>query len=158
MMYVNSRGIIERMNNGQKEIVIQKRNKENEQISVFELPGGRIEEFESITDALIREVKEETGLKITSIVNVNRKIITTNHGSEVECLQPAFSFQTIDGPIDSLGYYFICEAEGELLIEGDGTKDIQWINKSYLEMKINNGTLDFNGMDYAALKYYFELN
>ncbi|WP_235441385.1 NUDIX domain-containing protein [Paenibacillus sp. IHB B 3415] len=33
----------------------------------FELPGGRIEPFESLIQALIREVKEETGLDVYEI-------------------------------------------------------------------------------------------
>ena len=53
MIHVNVRGIVLRENNNQKEIVVQLRKKTGE-TECFELPGGRIEEYESVTEALRR--------------------------------------------------------------------------------------------------------
>jgi len=50
MFYVNARAIIERHTDEHVEIVIQNRIKPNEPITI-ELPGGRIEPFESLTQA-----------------------------------------------------------------------------------------------------------
>jgi 8-oxo-dGTP diphosphatase len=36
---------------------------------IFELPSGKVEPGEGLDDALIREVKEETGLDVTAIVD-----------------------------------------------------------------------------------------
>lgn len=103
------------------------RVKPNEPITI-ELPGGRIERFESLTEALRREVKEETGLDVIEIEGEQLRIVTEGQLFDVECLKPFAAFQTIKGPVDSLGYYFRCKAEGELLTLGDQTPGIRWIN------------------------------
>lgn len=75
MFYVNSRAIIEREKGNTTEIVIQTRNKPPETLR-YELPGGRIEPYESLAAALTREEKEETGLDIISIEGMDSKIDT----------------------------------------------------------------------------------
>jgi 8-oxo-dGTP diphosphatase len=66
MFLVNSRAIIERTRNETIEIVVQTRNKQDGPQRI-ELPGGRIDQYESLVKALIREVKEETGLDVVEI-------------------------------------------------------------------------------------------
>lgn len=114
MFYVNSRAIIERIHNEAIEVVIQRRTK-TDSVFQFELPGGRIELFESLVQALVREVKEETGLTIYEIEGMETRIDTTgiNPEFEVECIRPFAAYQTTKGPIDSVGYYFRCKASGE---------------------------------------------
>ena len=45
--------------------------------NIWDLPKGKIEDNESITDAALREVKEECGLK--GIIEISHKIIVTHH-------------------------------------------------------------------------------
>ena len=45
--------------------------------NIWDLPKGKIEDNESITDAALREVKEECGLK--GILEISHKIIVTHH-------------------------------------------------------------------------------
>lgn len=157
MFFVNSRAIIERNYNNERQIVIQTRKKPNEPSSI-ELPGGRIEPYESLLEALRREVKEETGLNITKIDGEKTKIDTIgiNPNFEVECVRPYCAYQTIKGSIDSVGYYFKCEAEGELLISGDGTKDIRWISIYELNELMNSNPLQFSSVDRAGIMYYLK--
>ncbi|WP_261796061.1 NUDIX hydrolase [Numidum massiliense] len=54
--------------------------------------------------ALHREVFEETGLKVTEILHeTNRHVYTYNH-TAIEGLTPFFVYQTMEGPVDSIGF------------------------------------------------------
>ncbi|WP_240343203.1 NUDIX hydrolase [Paenibacillus sp. ALJ109b] len=155
MFYVNSRAIIERINIEAIEVVIQRRTKADSSFQ-FELPGGRIEPFESLIQALIREVKEETGLDVYEIEGTETRIDTSgiNPEFEVECLRPFSAYQTINGPIDSVGYYFRCKASGDLLEAGDETIDIQWIDIKEMNKLFMENPLDFSDVDRAGIMYY----
>jgi len=153
MFYVNSRAIIERETGGQIEIVIQNRVKPNEPVSI-ELPGGRIEPYESLVQALRREVKEETGLDVYEVEGEELRIVTKGHSFEVECIRPFAAYQTVKGPVDSVGYYFRCKAKGELLKSGDETTDIRWIRTSELRDLMKNNPLLFSDIDRAGIQYY----
>src|SRR5690625_3350072 len=127
-MYVNVRAIVERNGPNGTEIVIQKRVKPNENNTPYELPGGRLEEFEPLLEGLKREVLEETGLYITKVFGDDTRIETNSADSNVEAMKPFAVYQTINGPVDSLGFYFRCQASGNLVREGDDTEDIKWIS------------------------------
>jgi 8-oxo-dGTP pyrophosphatase MutT (NUDIX family) len=149
-IFVNSRAIIERIVDGQKEVVVQLRTTTP---YGWEFPGGRIEPYESFHSALRREVKEETGLEVTSIVGEYEHFEDSN----VECIKPFIVTQTLEGYCDSIGVHFICHVVGELLFEGDGTKNIKWINLDELYYLIKEE--NFTGIDrVAAIQYLKENN
>jgi 8-oxo-dGTP diphosphatase len=157
MFLVNSRAIIERTFNGSIEIVVQTRNKPGESQRI-ELPGGRIEHYESLVTALIREVKEETGLDVVGIEGENTRIDTVgmDPSFEVECIQPFGAYQTIKGPFDSVGVYFRCKVQGELLQSGDETKNPRWISVNELRHLISEDPLQFSSVDRAGVIFYLK--
>ncbi len=160
MFIVNARAVIEKMNNNEPEIVVQTRNKRGESAAI-ELPGGRIEPYESLTQALRREVKEETGLDITEIEGEETRIDTAgiNPDFEVECIRPFAVYQTVRGPIDSIGCYFRCRAEGELLEDGYETTNIRWVKASELQYLMHRDPLQFSNVDRAGIVFYLrEMN
>jgi len=155
MIFVNARAIIERNNNNKIEIVVQKRMKKGQEY--YELPGGQLNEYESLIDALKREVVEETGLKITKIINDEnvKNIKYTGKSFDVECLKPYAVYQTLRGPVDSMGVYFRCNAEGELLQAGDDTADIQWMDVDELKEFVQEEN-KFSDIDKSAVLFYIE--
>lgn len=156
MFYVNARAIVERKGSDDTEIVIQTRNKKNEES--LELPGGRLEEFESIFDGLRREVFEETGLTVIEVEGSHKRIDTRgiNPEFEVECLEPYCVYQTIKGPVDSMGMYFICKVEGNLLEAGDETTNIRWETVEEVYRLMIEDQKQFSDVDRAGLKYYLK--
>jgi len=154
MIYVNARAIIERNGKNGTEIVIQKRVKANEDTTPYELPGGRLEVFESFIDGLKREVYEETGLTITKIIGEETRIQTNDVHSNVEIMKPFAIYQTTSGPVDSLGAYFRCQATGNLANVGDDTEDIKWIPVNELYESLKNGLIDFSWVDKSGIMYY----
>ena len=132
MIHVNARGLLVREVENEKQLIIQLRKKEGEP-EVYELPGGRINEFERIVDGLKREIFEETGLKVKSIHGEQEAIITKGNSFTMECIKPFSAYQTIEGPVDSFGIHFICEVEGELLTTGDDTADIHWASRQEIQ-------------------------
>jgi len=91
-----------------------------------------------MTAALTREVYEETGLKITSIQGEDTQITTAGDQRtfSVQCIKPFATYQTLRGPVDSFGVYFICTAEGTLLDAGDDTKAPHWIGINDLKRRV----------------------
>lgn len=156
MIYVNVRAIIERNGLDGREILIQKRVKSNEKGRPYELPGGRIEKFESFVEGLKREVYEETGLYVTKILGGENRIETRQIDSNVEAMAPFAVYQTIEGPVDSLGAYFRCQAAGDLFEKGDQTEDIRWIRVDELDYLLENDLIDFSWVDMSGIMYYLQ--
>jgi 8-oxo-dGTP diphosphatase len=155
-VFVNARAIIERETTAGVEIVLQTRNKPAEGGKYLELPGGRIEEFESLIEGLKREVREETGLELIYIQGSNTKVDAQSQDTNVECLQPFAVYQTTKGPVDTMGVYFRCQATGELLAVGHETENIQWLPVQQIAAWLKDDPDHFSWVDRAGLLFYLK--
>ena len=151
MIYVNARAIILRGEFPNLEILIQERDRENEP-DYYELPGGQINEFEAIFEALRREVKEETGLDLIEVEKEDLEIKSTG-SFVVQAVKPFTLYQTLEGPIDSFGAHFKCRAHGALLANGDCTKNPKWVPWDVLKEMLKDEK-KYSPIDIVALKMF----
>lgn len=154
-MYVNARAIIERTGPEGVEILLQTRDKPGER-QQLELPGGQVEPYESLVDALRREVLEETGLTVDRIEGQDTRVVTVGEQATVECLRPLATYQTLEGPVDSMGVYFRCSASGRLMSQGDGSKAAQWVSPAQLRSWMDADIERFSWVDRAGLRFYLD--
>jgi len=151
--YVNARAIIEREGTGGTEVLMQRREKPG-QPRRLEFPGGQLEPYEGIVDALRREVHEETGLTVTALLDDANRTVNDAPGGQVECLTPSFVYQTTRGPVDSVGFFFRVRAQGELTRQGDGAGEHQWLPLTELRRRFEVGPDDFDWLTQGALRFY----
>ena len=156
-MYINTRAIIERNGADGIEILVQLRDKPYEGSARLELPGGRLEQFESLVHALRREVREETGLHLVAIEGLDTRIETMGIEANVECLKPLAVYQTLKGPVDSIGVYFRCRAAGHLVEAGDETTGPHWMSLNEVCRRMRGDPEQFSFVDRAGLTFYLAL-
>lgn len=72
----------------------------------------------------------------------------------VECLKPFCVYQTTQGPVDSIGFYFRCRAEGELLRRGDGSYGHRWVPVKVLAADVAAEPERFSWLTLAVLQHF----
>ena len=102
--------------NSEAEVLICKSNKWNQK---YVIPGGHIEAGESMEEALIREVKEETGLDVFEI-----ELLGINESIYSESFQNKKHFIFVD---------FICRSNSNDVILNEEAQSYEWINLTEIE-------------------------
>jgi 8-oxo-dGTP diphosphatase len=82
------------------------------QIGKYQIPGGMVELGEPFMDALMREVKEETGLKVRPILPIM-----------IDGWMPAIE----SVPHQIIGIFYLCEAESDNVVLSHEHDDFVWI-------------------------------
>lgn len=123
-------GIIIKEFSGEPHILMQNRCKPDgpSENGLIEIPAGKIRAFESIFDALRREIKEETGLTVTKILGEDRAAIYEAGEYRVINFTPFSCAQNVAGAYPIMVFVFLCDVEGELLPYSNEAKDYRWVS------------------------------
>lgn len=97
-------------------------------------PGGHIKEHETPEDALIREIKEETGFD-TEIV----RRVKLDHDFPVDILaQPVhIQLENIEGTHEHIDLVYVCRIKDGLLTANDESKDVRFFTSDEIQ-KLEN--------------------
>ena len=120
--------IIEKIENGQHYVFVQTRWKPQASptyLGMLEIPAGGIDSYESVYDAVRREVKEETGLEIIRFVDdVQTPVMESRPGDASIAFRPFLCQQALatNGGLPWVGFVFRCEAEGEIAMQASESK------------------------------------
>lgn len=153
--------IVERDNNGEKEVLIQTRWKPARDpvySGTLEFPAGVLDKpYENIHDTLARELKEEAGLRLKSIRGDRRTpVLSTGRDDRIIGFRPYCCTQQLKNGKPWVGFVFICEVEpGEPKSQLSESKDCRWMKVSELKAIFENSPEKLFGLELPAWHYYF---
>lgn len=148
-------GIVESEIKGEKAILMQTRKKDSiEGTGFFEIPAGKIREFENIFDCLRREIKEETGLDVIEIYGEKKASVVKNGEYKVVGYEPFYCSQNTTGVYPIMVTTFICKVEGEQLSASNESENIGFVTLTELRQQLTTNREQFYPMHIAALEKY----
>lgn len=105
-----------------KILILRKSSTESIDPKTFDLPGGRIKFGEGLEDALLREIKEETGLSANIIA-------------------PIDVWSVLKGSLHLVGITYLCEKAGGTITLSEEHETAEWVemkSMDFLPKWINN--------------------
>lgn len=154
--------IIEKIENGERYVFVQTRWKPDVSptyLGMLEIPAGGIDKYENVYIAVCREVREETGLKITRFIDDEQTpVMESRPGDTSFAFRPFLCQQVLatNGGLPWVGFVFRCEAEGEIVMERNEAKDPRWITIEELDKILVETPEQVFSLQLATLRYYVD--
>jgi len=148
-------GIIEKVENGQDFILLQKRCKQDapDEFGLLEIPAGKVRAFENVYDCLRREISEETGLSVVTILGETDAMQIQLDNYKINQYQPFTCAQNLEGDYPIMVQIFICSCQGRLLESSDESQHLKWVSLRDLKSSLGHVHL-FYPMHVLTLKQY----
>jgi len=149
--------IVEREGPTGIEILMQERYKPNldvENTGKLEIPGGILEKRESACEAVLREVEEETGLKVK--IKGEFEVINGDFKNKKSIGYRPFSCsQQLEGDRAYIGLNFLCEfVKGELRESRFETRNPRWVSLRELDSLLHHGLDRIFSFNIPTLRTY----
>ena len=154
--------IIEKIEDGERYIFVQTRWKPDVSptyLGVLEIPAGGIDSYENVYNAVCREVREETGLKITRFIDDEQTpVMESRPGDTSFAFRPFLCQQVLEtnGGLPWVGFVFRCEAEGKIVMGKNEAKDPRWITIDELDEILAKTPEQVFSLQVATLRYYID--
>jgi len=97
-------------------VLLLKRSENDFMGGIYELPSGKVEDNESLIEALCREVKEETGLKV----------------KEIKRYLGHFDYKSKSGKL-TRQFNFVVTVEEPIQVKLQEHDDYAWVNKDQID-------------------------
>ena len=155
-------GIIERLHNGKKQLLIQTRNHTHTESiynGTFEFAAGTLDKlYENVYDTLAREIKEETGMTLKKVINDDHT--ETFAPQKVDAafgFKPFCCVQQLKEGRPWVGFIWRCEVEdGEPVGQEGESKDVHWEDVDKVRQTFEKSPEKFFTLEVPALHYYFQ--
>lgn len=123
---------------GRQRMVVQRRDKPGEATrGLLEIPMGRWRAGEDPATALTREVAEETGLRVTEVLEPSRRHEPTRNWPNL-VVSPSVVTIGVEGAYPALVLAFTCTAQGEPRPEEGWTSDPRWVPIAEVEAMLQD--------------------
>lgn len=154
-------GIIERRHGGKPQLLMQTRIHTYQSIynGTLEFAAGKLDiQYENIYDALAREIKEETGLTLTRIIDdVQTKVHKPQKHDAAFGFRPFFCTQQLRDGFPWIGFVFRCEvADGQPVDREGESKDVHWMDAADVKKIFEQTPEKLFTLEVPAWEYYFQ--
>ncbi len=150
--------IIEREHAGEREVLVQTRwkpERDPQYSGTLEIPAGGIHAYENVYEAVRREVREETGLRVTGFSPDIRTKTYAPHDDDCFAFVPFCCQQQLKGGLPRVGFVFLCQVENaEPTPQPNEVRDIRWMNHAELRQIIEETPERIFTLQLGVLDYY----
>jgi len=153
----NVSAIIERRRAGATEVLVQVRwkpAKDPVYSGLFEIPAGGVDRYESVYDAVTREVFEETRLRVTGFRPDVKTRMYSQYGDDVFAFVPFCCQQQVSGRA-RVGFVFVCTvAETDPVPAPSEVKEITWLEVAALRRLVRDSPERIFTFQLPVLEFY----